>query len=172
MKNKKIKLIATLAVFIPLTIVLNMFSQIVLPFLGRLDFSHLPTLVLAIVYGPWIAGINAFFSDLLGAFLRGWTPWLELSFSKAIQGVMAGHIIIAWRKKDLKSNTLLSIILFILLFFFIEFIGYSTAFYIHTQRSFAQSAPLFFVARLLKTPIMLPIWILVIRYFYNKKFIN
>ncbi len=167
--NNKIKNISTLAIFLSLTVILNVIIQfLTIPPFGRMDFTHLPTIVLAITNGPIIAATNAFFADIIGAMLRGYAPWLQISLARGIQGLIAGYLVIWWKKSGNELNIIFTTMLFIILFFGIEFIGYAEAYRFYTKRAYSISASIFYTGRALKTPIMLPIWIGIVKYFAKK----
>ena len=169
-KNKIIRSITLVGMFLPITMMLNYaLVSLTLPIFGRFDFTHLPTLVLAVTGHPWLAAINGFLGDVLGAMLRGFTPWLQISFAKGAQGLIAGYMSIWWIKNlNKKIDWKFVLLVFILLYFVVEFIGYAEAFRFWAKRPVAASAAIFFPARVLKIILMLPLWYYVITYFANK----
>lgn len=70
MKGKKIttEMLVIMAFMIALEVVLSKVVSINLSFL-RVGFGFLPISILAILYGPWAAGIAYAIGDLIGAFL-------------------------------------------------------------------------------------------------------
>lgn len=68
MKKTNVNRLVAMGLLIALEIVLSRFLSISLP-LFKVGFAFLPTAVMGILYGPWVAGIGAVIADIIGASL-------------------------------------------------------------------------------------------------------
>ncbi|MGL4912317.1 MAG: folate family ECF transporter S component [Romboutsia sp.] len=67
-KNFNSKILTQLGLLIALQVILTRFLSIQTPIV-RIGFGFLPVAIMGILYGPWIGGIGATISDLLGFIL-------------------------------------------------------------------------------------------------------
>lgn len=83
--------IALVGVLMAMNLVL---SQVSVPLgeANRISFGFLPTAVIALLFGPWVAGIASALTDLLSFFLfsSGFTFFIGFTFSAFLGGVIYG----------------------------------------------------------------------------------
>lgn len=98
-------------------------SQISVPLgeANRISFGFLPTAIIALLYGPWVAGLSNALTDVLSFFLfsRGFTFFIGFTFSAFLGGVFYGlflhrlnvkwyHVLFAVLLNTLITNLLLN----------------------------------------------------------------
>jgi len=156
MKFSKTQKIAYISLLIALEVVMGRFAGIMTPIVS-INFSFLPLVVNAIVFGPVSATVSAAISDILGAFLfpQGLGIYFPgFTLSAALNGLTYGLLL---HRKPLRlwriciacfiTNILISL-------------GLSTYWvYMMTGKGFLALLP----TRILQNAIMLPIKIIVIK---------
>lgn len=86
--------IAVIGLMIAMIVVLTRFLAIETQFV-RVSFTFVPTILLAIMYGPWVGAISGGFADLIGFFLfsRGFPFHPGFTISATIAPIIYGLIL-------------------------------------------------------------------------------
>lgn len=94
----KAKDIAVIGLMIALKVILTRFLAIETQFV-RIGFNFIPSILLAIMYGPWVGATSGALADLLGFFLfpKGFPYYPGYTLSAAIGPMIYGLIL--YRKK-------------------------------------------------------------------------
>lgn len=86
--------IAVIGLMMALSVVLTRFLSIETQFV-RIGFSYIPMVLLAIMYGPWLAGTSGALADVVGFFLfaRGFPFSPGFTLSAAVGPIIYGLIL-------------------------------------------------------------------------------
>ena len=90
--------IAVIGLMIALKVVFTRFLAIETQFI-RIGFTFIPSVLLAVMYGPWVGATSGAFADLLGFFLfpKGFPYYPGYTLSAAVGPIIYGLIL--YRKK-------------------------------------------------------------------------
>lgn len=145
-------------VFIALTVLLTHIFSLQTPFL-RISFSFLPIAIFSAIFGPWRGASMAAAADLIGCLL--FSPGLYFpgfTFSAALSGFLYGRIFYR------QSMSLARIAVACSLVFFIIDLALNT---LWLTILYQQAAAAFFVSRLIKSTLLLPLHIILISMLYR-----
>ena len=86
--------IAVIGLMIALKVVMTRFLTIETQFV-RVSFTFIPTVLMALMYGPWVGGIAGALGDLIGFFLfsRGFPFHPGFTISAAVAAILYGLIL-------------------------------------------------------------------------------
>lgn len=165
MTNRKFdaKSIVTLGLLMALEIILTRFVSIQTPIV-RIGFGFLPTVIMAILYGPWLAGTASAFSDLLGFFLFPSGMFFPgFTLSAFLSGMIYGLVL--YRKEKTLGRIILAIALVTL---FVN-LGLNTLWLtILTE----QAIYAIFPARVLQNAILAPVNVFIVYAVLNNKILR
>lgn len=169
MQQEKTRVLVVGGVFMALTIIFTHIFAIQTPFI-RFSFSFLPIALFGSLFGKWHAAMMAMMADLIGGFIfLPMTPFLGFTFSAFLTGLIYGHFLhkpqrLLENKTSTPFYTLKEIALpFIIITIFIDLI--LNTFWLSII--YHKSAYLFFMSRLIKNLIALPINIFIFSILYK-----